>query len=141
MRFQTIVAALLVAAVASAQTVGFPTAECYDCMAAITKPVNNCIEMGFSIGGTITKDLNTLSASEKKCTCAVVSTTNWVNACRSICPVAPTDAMYESFESTKAQCAGVSAQPENPSSATGSLAPSAGATLAIAAAAAVQALF
>ncbi|KAK3806755.1 MAG: hypothetical protein J3Q66DRAFT_392830 [Benniella sp.] len=134
MRLNTIVAVLLVAATASAQREGLPTQECNDCLSSIEKPVQKCIKNGFSIGFSFADKVSTLPADEKKCVCAEVLSSKWVNACRSICPVALTDSLYKKFETAKPQCAGVSAQPESPSSAMDSLIPGAGVALAIAAA-------
>ncbi|KAF9915998.1 hypothetical protein FBU30_001583 [Linnemannia zychae] len=136
MRLNTIAAVLLVASITSAQREGLPTQECNDCIGSIERPVQECIKTGFSIGFDFANEVSTLPADEKKCVCALVLSSKWVNACRSICPVATTDRMYKNFEIAKPQCAGVSAQPVSPSSAMDSLVPSAGIALAITAAAA-----
>ncbi|KAK3817833.1 MAG: hypothetical protein J3R72DRAFT_460612 [Linnemannia gamsii] len=140
MHLHTIAAALLVSAITSAQRAGLPTSECYDCLSSIEKPVQLCTKNRFSIGFDFADEVGTLPTDEKKCVCAEVSSSKWVNACRSICPVSKTDSMYAKFETAKTQCAGVSAEPVSPSSATSFLVPSAGAAVAIAAAAA-QAFF
>ncbi|KAF9343042.1 hypothetical protein BGX34_007289, partial [Mortierella sp. NVP85] len=111
MRLNTIAAVLLVAAITSAQREGFPTEECSNCLNSIEKPVQECIKTGFSIGFDFADEVSTLPADEKKCVCAEVLSSKWVNACRSICPVRMTDSLYKKFETAKPQCAGVSAQP------------------------------
>ncbi|KAF9936896.1 hypothetical protein BGZ67_001913 [Mortierella alpina] len=134
MRFHTIAVALLVAAFTAAQKEGLPTQECNDCTVAIQRPVQQCAKNRFSIGFDFADEVGTLPAEERKCVCAEIASNKWVNACRSICPVKRTDSMYKQFEIAKPQCAGVSEQPGSSSSVVGSLAPSAGAALAIAAA-------
>ncbi|KAF9965542.1 hypothetical protein BGZ70_004620 [Mortierella alpina] len=136
MRFHTLAAVLLVAATASAQTQGLPTPECNDCQISIERPVQQCIKVGFSIGFDFADKVSTMPADEKQCVCAEVASNKWVNACRAICPAKLTDSMYKKFEIAKPQCVGVSAQPKSSNSVMGPLAPSAGAALAIAAAAA-----
>jgi len=140
MRFYTIAAALLVAAIASAQTIGFPTEECNACTIAIERPVQKCIKMGFSIGFDFANKVSEMPLDERKCVCAEVASNKWVNACRAICPVKITDSLYAKFEVAKPQCVGISAETGSSNSVMGPLAPNAGAALAIVAAAA-QAFF
>ncbi|KAG0276616.1 hypothetical protein BGZ97_010057, partial [Linnemannia gamsii] len=99
MRLHTIAAALLVATISSAQQpTGLPSYECHECVSSFEMPVELCLKTGFSIGFDFADRINKLPADEKKCVCAEVAANKWVNACKSICPVAVTDMMYKHFE-------------------------------------------